>query len=306
MEERLNSGPVPRVSIGLPVYNGEVHLAPALDSLLNQSFADFEIIVSDNHSTDATEAICRDYSARDPRIRYHREDRNRGAAWNFNRVLDLSGGHYFKWASANDLHAPDYLFRCVEVLDTRPEVVLCYPKTRLIDEDGAVICDFEDNLDLPWPQAARRFKEFLVRVQLSNAFLGLIRPGILKRVGRLGTYPGADVVLLGELTLYGAFSEVPEFLFYRRKERQNIIGYRPLHSLQEFYDPNSRGKISMRTWRHQYEYLVAALRTPLPLADKARVVGHIARVCISVRAELARELAGAASQVAGRRPVRKA
>jgi len=302
----VNSGPVPRVSIGLPVYNGESHLARALDSLLGQSMGDFEVIVSDNHSTDATEAICRDYAARDPRIRYCRNERNRGAAWNFNRVLELSGGRYFKWASANDLHAPNYLIRCVEVLDARPEVVLCYPKTRLIDENGAAIWDFEDNLDLPWPQAARRFSEYLARVQLSNAMLGVIRPEILKRAGRLGSYPGADVVLLGELSLYGVFSEVPDILFYRRQEQRTTIRNQSLEDAQEFYDPDSRGRIFMRTWRQQFEYLLAACRTPLPIVEKARVVGIIARVSIRVRGDLARELAGAALKLAVRGPVPKA
>jgi glycosyltransferase involved in cell wall biosynthesis len=298
---RWMSGAAPRVSIGLPVYNGEAHLSEALDSLLAQSLEDFEIVVSDNRSTDGTEAICRAYAARDPRIRCSRSDRNRGAAWNFNHVLEVSSGRYFKWASANDIHAPNYLIRCVEVLDTRPEVVLCYPRTRLIDDQGTVTCDVEDNLDLPWPQAARRFREFLARIRLSNAFLGVVRPEVLRRVGALGAYPGSDVVLLGEMTLYGAFAEVPEFLFYRRKEQRNAIRDQSVESLQEFYDPKSRGKVFMRTWRHQYEYVRAVLRSPLPVTEKARIVAHIARLCVSVRRELARELGLAVRGLARRR-----
>jgi glycosyltransferase involved in cell wall biosynthesis len=302
----VSSHSVPRVSLGLPVYNGESHLAEALDSLLGQSLQDFEIIISDNHSTDATEAICRGYAARDRRIRYARSDQNRGAAWNFNRVLDLARGRHFKWTSANDLHAPDYLIRCVEVLDARPEVVLCYPKTKLIDDSGVVTADCEDNLDLPWPQAARRFKEFFTRIRLSNAFLGVIRPEVLRRTGKLGAYPGSDVVLLGELSMHGVFVEVPEVLFYRRKEKRNVARDQSLTDLQEFYDPGSGGKVFMRTWRHQYEYLRAALRAPLPLSERARIAAYIARVCISVRGELARELTGAVQSLADRHPVPKA
>jgi glycosyltransferase involved in cell wall biosynthesis len=284
----------PRVSIGVPVYNGEAHLASALDSLLGQSLEDIELILSDNHSTDATEAICRDYASHDPRVRYYRNERNYGASWNFNRVLALATGRYFKWASSNDVHAPIYLERCAAVLDARPEVILCYPKTRIIDEGGAVIRDFEDNLDLPWPQATRRFIEFLGRVRLCNAVFGLIRPEILRRTGTLGSYPGADVVLLGELSLYGLFSEVPEFLFYRRQERQNVIRDQSVENWQEFFDPDSRGRIFMRTWRHQYEYLLATIRTPLPLSEKARLASLIARACVIHRRALAKELAGAA------------
>jgi glycosyltransferase involved in cell wall biosynthesis len=296
---------IPKVSIGLPVYNGESQLARSLESLLSQSLGDLELIVSDNHSTDATETICRDFAARDPRMRYYRSDRNRGAAWNFNRVLELSRGRYFKWASANDLHGPEYLARCVEVLDTCPDVVLCYSKTRLIDETGAVLRDGDDNLDLPWPQASRRFSEFLVRVRLSNPIFGVIRSEVLRHTGGLRSYPGSDVVLLGELTLYGRFHEVPEFLFFRRMERQNFARDQSLESWQEFFDPATRGKVFMRTWRHQFEYLRAVHRSPLPLAEKARISGLIARIIFNQRGDLARELAGAAVKVTRRGAVPK-
>ncbi len=302
----MNGTQAPQVSIGVPVYNGEPQLARSLDSLLAQSLKDFEIIISDNHSTDRSEAICREYAARDPRIQYHRSERNRGAAWNFNRVLELSRGRYFKWASANDIHAPDFLIRCVEVLDARPEVVLCYPKTQIIDDDGSVVRNSEDNLDLPWREASRRFTEYVDRVRLCNAIFGLMRPEVLRRTGKIGAYPGSDVVLLGELTLHGAFAEVPEFLFYRRLERQNMVRNQSVEAWQEFYDPNTRGRIFMRTWRHQYGYLLATLRSPLPVSEKAYIASRIGRFCITQRRDLARELAGAAWKLAGRGPVRKA
>ena len=96
---------VPRVSIGLPVYNGENYMAAAIDSLLAQTFTDFELIISDNASTDATEQICRDYAHRDGRIRYYREEVNRGAAWNFTHTFELARGEYFKWHAHDDLCA---------------------------------------------------------------------------------------------------------------------------------------------------------------------------------------------------------
>jgi glycosyltransferase involved in cell wall biosynthesis len=301
----VNGGRVPRVSIGLPVYNGESQLPHALDSLLAQSLEDFEVVISDNASTDATETICRDYAARDSRIRYHRGETNRGAAWNFNHVLAISGGRYFKWASSNDIHAPHYLSRCVEILEARSEVVLCYPKSRLIDEEGAVLRDYEDNLHLPWPEPARRFAAFRERVSLCNAIFGLIRPEILRRTGGLGSYPGSDEVLLGELSLYGQFFEVPERLFYRRLEQQNVIRNQSVENWQEFFDPGSRGGIFMRTWRHQYEYLLATLRTPLSMTDKARVVSFLLRLCVIHRFTMARELTEATLRLVRRTPARR-
>src|SRR5207244_10480282 len=120
----LLNGPVlgetskmPRVSIGVPVYNGERYIAETLDSLLAQTFEDFELIISDNASHDRTEGICRAYAAKDSRIRYVRNSTNLGAARNYRLAVELSSGEYFRWANCDDLFAPTSLSRCVEVLD---------------------------------------------------------------------------------------------------------------------------------------------------------------------------------------------
>jgi glycosyltransferase involved in cell wall biosynthesis len=116
----------PRVSIGLPVYNGERFLKDALDSILSQTYRDFELIISDNASSDHTEEICRRYAARDERVRYYRYDNNVGAARNFNRVFQLSRGEYFKWAAHDDICSPGFLQRCVKILDSDTAVVVCF------------------------------------------------------------------------------------------------------------------------------------------------------------------------------------
>src|SRR5438128_3187989 len=110
----------PSVSLGLPVFNGEAFLVQVLESILAQTYGDFELIISDNASTDATPDICRVYAARDPRIRYVRNATNVGAARNFNRVFQLSTGEYYKLANADDVCAPTLVERCVAVLDTHP------------------------------------------------------------------------------------------------------------------------------------------------------------------------------------------
>src|SRR2546428_8185883 len=132
MEERKMAR-IPRVSIGLGVYNGQVFLNQTLDSILAQTFDDFELIISDNASTDGTEEICREYAARDGRIRYSRNATNIGSNGNFKRVFQLATGEYFRWSAADDLFAPTSLQECVNVLDDHPKVVLCYPRTILID-----------------------------------------------------------------------------------------------------------------------------------------------------------------------------
>ena len=112
MDERVAA-----VSVGLPVYNGARYLPAAIDSLLSQTFEDFELIISDNGSTDETERICRGYAARDPRVRYVRSDVNRGLLWNFRNVLELARAPRFKWMAHDDICAPEFLRRCMEELD---------------------------------------------------------------------------------------------------------------------------------------------------------------------------------------------
>src|SRR3712207_2828980 len=117
----------PRVSIGLPVRNGQRYLRGVLDSLLAQTYTGFEILIGDNGSTDETRAICQEYVARDARVRYFRSDTDEGPAWNFNRLVPLARGEFFRWAAADDLIAPTYVQRCVEALDANPQAVCAYP-----------------------------------------------------------------------------------------------------------------------------------------------------------------------------------
>src|SRR5262249_32985361 len=116
----------PRVSIGLYVYNGARFLEDTLDSLLAQTYTDFELIISDNASTDRTEEICRTYAAKDQRVRYYRSKKNVGVGRNCNRVFELATGDYFKWATADDLCKPELVARCLELLENDRPVVLAY------------------------------------------------------------------------------------------------------------------------------------------------------------------------------------
>src|SRR5246127_6023313 len=122
--------PTPLVSVGLFVYNGERFIEEALQSILKQTFTDFELIISDNASTDRTGEIVKAYAERDNRIRYYRNEKNIGAGWNARRVYELATGKYFKWATADDFLEPDLLRRCVEILESDPGCVAAYTRTR--------------------------------------------------------------------------------------------------------------------------------------------------------------------------------
>src|SRR6187402_1563429 len=116
----------PRVTVGIPVYNGAEYLEQAIQSVLAQTFSDFELIICDNASTDATAAIVLDYAARDSRVRYARNRENIGSARNYNRLFELATGEDFKWMACDDLITPQFLEYCVAALDAAPCAVLAY------------------------------------------------------------------------------------------------------------------------------------------------------------------------------------
>ncbi|MCE9544628.1 MAG: glycosyltransferase [Planctomycetia bacterium] len=225
--------PVPRVSIGLPVYNGERFLAEAIESMLAQTYTDFELIISDNGSTDGTPAICRGFVERDGRVSYHRSDVNRGSAWNWNRVVELSRGTYFKWLAHDDVYAPTYLEQCVAVLDSDPGVAWCHSRTALIDDRGDPIPEAtgpEREADrlrelnqaktaVTLAEAAqphRRFGAALERSLLSD-ILATTRREALVQTGLHPPYYGGDKVMIASLSLQGRYHEIPESLIYMRR-----------------------------------------------------------------------------------------
>ena len=124
--------------VGLPVYNGEKYIAESLEALLGQGFTDFELIISDNASTDSTGEICRRYEDPDSRVRYFRQSRNIGLSPNHNFVAERARGELFKWASNDDLYARDLLERCIDALDQYPDIVLARCWTAKVDESGTV------------------------------------------------------------------------------------------------------------------------------------------------------------------------
>jgi hypothetical protein len=207
----------PLVGIGLPVYNGEKYLRGCLDSLLGQDYADIELTVSDNASTDATEAICREYAARDRRVRYHRAERNMGAVWNFRRAFELSRGEYFCWAAFDDLREPSFVRRCVEALEASPRAVMCCPGVRLIDEEGREIGEREFTHGIrPAGATARERLSAIARATYWYDFYGVMRRSALARTRLPQPVWGFDVLLVAEMCLLGPVVTVPERLLVYR------------------------------------------------------------------------------------------
>jgi glycosyltransferase involved in cell wall biosynthesis len=283
-------GAKPRVSVGVPVYNGERFIGETLDSIIGQSFTGLEIVICDNASTDGTTAICEEYARKDGRIRYFRNAENIGLAKNFQRVVELSSGEYFKLANADDLCAPDLVAQCVHVLDRHPDVVLCYGKTTLIDEHGRHLREYEDGLDLRSPSVAERFRLALERVRLVNVLQGVIRADALRRTALLDSYVGADMVLIVELALYGKFCELPERLFSRRIHAGAFSSQTSEETQLGLWEPGARRRRELYFWRHYCGHLRAIARAPLAAWTKLELAALVVRRGITARRALAGEL----------------
>jgi glycosyltransferase involved in cell wall biosynthesis len=291
----------PRISIGLPVYNGEKFLEQTLDSILAQTFEDYELVISDNASTDRTEEICRTYANQDKRISYYRNPENRGAAWNYNRVFALSSGKYFKWAAHDDICAPRLLERCIEVFDNNPSsVVLCYPRSSMIDENGSVLWEHWLDLNIEEDKPHQRLSHLIRNLDgLPNPIFGLIRSSSLSKTRGHGTYLSADYVLLAELALLGEFREVPEFLFYNRLHKGSSREANPKErDAADWFLPDSGKGIIMEYWTVFIQHLISIKLSPIDSVEKLRCYYKFAPAWLWIwRDPLARELLNLPNQV---------
>jgi len=224
---------MPRLSIGIPVFNGQEFLPELLESLLAQTFRDFEILICDNASSDETSDICRDYERRDSRIRYFRSSRNLGAVANFNRVFELASAPLFKWAAHDDLYHDAYLGACVSLLEANPDTVLAHAGTAFINEKGEMLRyeqetgSFIDRktgrrywADAPsignTPVAVDRFWQVLTRARWGTHMFGVARREALRKTSLLPNFAGSDRAMLAELALLGRFRCAEESLFLKR------------------------------------------------------------------------------------------
>jgi glycosyltransferase involved in cell wall biosynthesis len=269
---------VPRLSVGLPVYNGERYLPEALDALLAQSFTDFELIISDNASTDRTEEICCRYAGLDPRIRYFRQPVNMGLAPNHNFVVEQARGEYFKWASHDDLYGRDLLLRCVEALDANPEVVLCHAWQAFIDTEGEIIHRVDYRLATDSPRPPERFRDMLF-TQGGDDIYGVMRLDVLRRTPLHGSYHHAERPLVAEICLYGPFYQVPEVLHFRRDHLDRAERAKPTKRQRAAnFEPRRADHPVVRLLaEYVWGYVGAIQRAPLSPADRLRCYGHLIR-----------------------------
>ena len=270
----------PRLSIGLPVYNGDKYLSGSLESLLGQTYAEFELIISDNASTDGTAEICRHYAGQDSRIRYVRQGRNIGCAPNHNFVLTEARGELFKSASHDDLYANDLIERCIEALDEDPRVVLAHSWSAGIDSSGMVT----HLVDYPVATESARAPDRL-RSMLFDGWGddegGVVRMEVLRRTAPHASYHFADRTFTVELALHGPFHMVPDRLYFRRYHPEQGGRNSSVRSRCANLDPRRADRLRHPTVRLYAEYVWgfvdAIRRAPLSTADRTECYRVLAR-----------------------------
>ncbi|MDV2996450.1 MAG: hypothetical protein N4J56_006104 [Chroococcidiopsis sp. SAG 2025] len=269
----------PRLSIGMPVYNAEQFITEAIDAILAQTYTDFELIISDNASSDRTQEICQAYAAKDRRIKYYRNERNIGVHRNYRRAFQLATGEYFRWATHDDICAPQGIEKCVEVLDRNPDVVLCYTKTKLINEHGTILeQNYDENpLLTNSPHAHIRFRNLIIdsfsRRYRGQQLFGVMRHSVAATTPLLGDYSGGDKPFLARMTLLGKYYEVPEYLFFNREhsQRSSSKEMNSPYLRMRLFNPDTKGeKPVFPRWSVFLDYLSAIKDVPLSLSERIR------------------------------------
>lgn len=268
-----------RIAVGLPVYNAERYLRGAIESHLGQTFGDFDLIISDNASTDATEEICRQYAAKDARIQYHRADRNRGLSWNHARCFDLARSDLFRWSAGDDAPSPTLLEEAESILARNPAVVLVVPHTKNVDGDGRELGELPRTLDLRTPDPVERATAVLTRGYQMIFPQGLMRRSALLATSRRWTYFGWDFILLFELALQGEFALTStSWLTRRLHDRQASRVQRDARAGVRQVEPTFRTGLLLPHWRWEWERLRATFAAaPLTPTQKARIAALVAR-----------------------------
>jgi glycosyltransferase involved in cell wall biosynthesis len=270
----------PRLTVGLPVYNGENYLAESLDALLDQTYEDFELIISDNASTDSTPDICREYERRDSRVTWFRQPQNIGLAGNHNFVVDKGRGDLFKWGSHDDLYGRDLLERCVDALDAFPDVVLAHSWTAMIDGSGVITRKVEYSLATASARAPERFRSVLFDVGGDDDG-GVIRMDVLRRVARKNSYHHADHTIIAEIALYGRFFQVDDWLYLRRDHPERAErACSTMRSRCANMDPRRANRLRHPTVRlygeYVWAYIDAVRRAPLYPAERRECYRYVA------------------------------
>ncbi len=292
----------PRISIGIPAYNSSAHIGATLEGLLAQSFGDFEIIVSDNASTDATRDVVENYMRLDPRIRYERQPVNIGANPNYSYVVRRARGEFFKWSSSSDWCAPAFLESCLKDLSAHEDAVLVVPRTYLFQETREKAEEYAGDLAVLQDAPSARFAYVYSKLALNNAINGLIRMSALRRTRLVDAYRGADIVLMGHLALLGKFRLLEQRLFYRRMERATATALQDDAGMWKHHYPQRSAGTLLQGCKRHAGWVWAAMSSPIGPGEKLRSLKVVAKYMYWERRFLVNDLRGVWHYLRGKWP----
>ncbi|MEM1190835.1 MAG: glycosyltransferase family 2 protein [Pseudomonadota bacterium] len=285
--EAPESDAAPTLSVGLPVYNGGKWIGEAIQSIVEQSFTDLELIISDNASDDETEEICREAVSKDSRIRYYRNTENIGQFANFDRVFELSRGEFFKWAADSDFCLEGFLESCMDVLQANDDAVLTYTQAYLLIKDAHgedIAVEYLDDFNLDYDRPSDRFKAYLERERINNLMHGVIRSSALRETSLHQPLPGSDISMVAELSLRGKFIEAPGRLFVRRFDKETsslLMSANTAVARDVSREPTFVKRIKLHSHR-----FVTAWRAPIAFREKVLVWLYLFRRVLYLRHQI--------------------
>ena len=222
-----------KVSIGLPVYNGEKFLQKKIESLLEQTIKDFELIISDNASTDSTPTICQEYARKDKRIRYFKQEKNMGAIWNLKFVLEEAKSDYFAWTAADDVILPEFFEKNIKILDSRKNIVCSISQVEHYGErtdslkpklNDLLLTRLEKKIKRHYNYIAvypasgyyeKKLRCYLKRREGFQIFYGVYRTDVLRKSMVSDHITGFDWLTILNVLKYGDFHVIEETLMLR-------------------------------------------------------------------------------------------
>jgi glycosyltransferase involved in cell wall biosynthesis len=287
---------IPRVSVGLAVYNGERYLARVIELLLSQTYEDFELIICDNDSTDRTADICKDFVAKDKRVRYYRNPFNIGGVRNENRTFFLARGEFFKLAAHDDLISKNFLDVAVRALDSAPDADICVPHVIVIDADDNELSDeaWVAGLEATPPARMRALAD---EDYMCEATYGLARMSALRAIRPQGNFLSSDRIMLCELASRAPFRYEPEALLYRRLHEGNA--FRDWRARMAWFQPELKrsGKVRLPFWHQLFGYLAMIGRAPLRPVDRVRCALEVGRWSVKMSRSLVADVVYAARMI---------
>ncbi|MEV2270949.1 glycosyltransferase family 2 protein [Nonomuraea africana] len=212
----------PEIGLGLCVYNGEPYLSESLASILGQRDADFELVIADNCSTDATEEICREAARNDPRVRYLRRERNVGVIATHNQIIGETRGEFFAWVTSDDQYSSDRLALLAAALREQPDAAMAFSGAEEVDGEGKLIEVWRNTAPTDHPDPVRRLHSKLVHYDETLQFYGLMRRSVLERAMPLQPIVACDRVLIAQLALLGPLIAVNEPLLWHRNHAGSV------------------------------------------------------------------------------------